>query len=281
MVNVVETKEIYVNFWSTLTVRDDLIAISYSNKVSGVNSKSKKKYSRFVHRYSTFVSFRGPRMRVWRKDAIRGFQDWTSETVRSWSDTYPPEMEKRGVELLTDGQASPSELIAREYPLAEYFEPRDGITPLLANRDLRVLSRKTFGATGKRRDVIRAVGELKSEVSARKASAALLVGKSLVGLVPAERMLDAMGAVSESKYRTLSYFHHREIATLRRVYRTMNQPSLLRLSRDGDGTRYLHDIAYYARHLEQNGVRVDLGAARVQDYAELFERLQRVGLDVV
>lgn len=236
------------DLWSTLTVKDDLIAVSRSQHVTGKNKYSGKSFSRFKQLGSTFVSWRGGRMRVYRKgDGL--FRDETTQALENPS-TYLHGMYEafkilRGLTV--------DEEIARQYPLLPNASPLNGVTPLLAQVDAATLTKAVFGERQHRKDLVKSVGGILEYAPNDVTSFSLLMGRAISGTVPIDWVVSWLPMITRSTDSVRGReFESSRLPVARRMFKSMSDKQRRRLiTTDGD----LHGF---------------------RDTVRMFERIQQV-----
>lgn len=264
--------------WTTLTVKDDLIALKRSTKQSGVNRHSGKKYTSFRHESSVFYSWKNGRMRAYRKMPRRKnspatFRDVTAEELymRAYASDDVGKDVAPGFQILFGKTAR--EVFDDQYPMRLHAKPMAGLTTHLVAKDAHEMTVSMFG-NRTRKDLVKAVGGLLEYAPNLSTSHALLAGLSVQGLVPTDWIVKWMPQIVQET--NFEYMHvYPRVREARRLFRSMSEKQLRRLVTNGGKLYALADTVMSFNQVREKDPEFDLKELSFTSFKDLHDVLSR------
>lgn len=269
--------------YKTVGIGDDTVYVSHAIMRRGANANGKT-WCRFETQSMDVASWRSGRLRVYQSGRTkkgRYVYDQTTFFIRNaMGDTDYYHGYATGKEDLTAALAEKTgmslpELVLKEYPLAADIPAGPGVTPLLASRDVGEFTRKFFGKSRYRKDLVRGVGRMAWLPNGGTEHLKLL--KAFSTFTPTDwiaRYLEEIPA--PNVYTTPEDLHGRtvNIVQVRKALRTATPKQIRRLVTVGQMP--MRDVMDSMRTLEEiwnldSSYRLD--ALRFGDWKELHDLL--------
>lgn len=268
------------DIWTAVGHTDTTVYEKRDQMVKGV-ATSGKTYCRFRPESRVFFSWKGPRLRIYRKrwEKIRGtrryriqFEDTTDYFLRDGRIGISPELKEALLNFT--GKDSLTEVWLADYPLMRDLIPAKDVTPFLTRTNIQDFTRDFFGPSRYRKDLVRGVARRGWVVNGGMQN--LVLAKAFAPMIPtdwiARKFLDAPEPTMMTLASHLATGADRGYREIRQMLRTATPKQVRRLW-GADSFPSLSDTMRLWREIRKVDDEYRLESVSFTDWKTLHDQL--------